>query len=201
MEIEKAFRAYGRGNMSLQAVKLPISHNNVVGENSWFRIHLQLNFFSLEMNSDPLMWEHQSPKYFCGEPTILHRNILETGVLTRVAQNSSPTRRSRDEVELEMNSEPRVWEHPSPKCWVGELCSLPPHHWQPRWLRRSRVHSLMIARRSLCPEKLRSNPGQGSKGINFWGLAWSRYVHYCDKETLSSNKPTNPPHYCVIPYR
>ena len=43
---------------------------------------------------------------------------------------------------------------------------------QPRWLsglRRSRVHSLMIARRSLCPEKLRSNPGHGSKGINFSG--------------------------------
>ena len=34
---------------------------------------------------------------------------------------------------------------------------------------RSLVHSLMIARRSLCPEKLGSNPGQGSKGINFSG--------------------------------
>ena len=34
----------------------------------------------------------------------------------------------RDEVELEMNSEPRVWEHQSSKCWVGELCSLPPHY-------------------------------------------------------------------------
>ena len=43
---------------------------------------------------------------------------------------------------------------------------------QPRWLsglRRSRVHSLVIARRSLCPEKLGSNPGLGSKGINFSG--------------------------------
>ena len=43
---------------------------------------------------------------------------------------------------------------------------------QPRWLsgmRRSLVHSLMVARRSLCPEKLGSNPGQGSKGINFSG--------------------------------
>ena len=43
---------------------------------------------------------------------------------------------------------------------------------QLRWLsglRRSYVHSLMIARRSLCPEKLGSNPGQGSKGINFSG--------------------------------
>ena len=39
---------------------------------------------------------------------------------------------------------------------------------QPRWLsglRRSHVHSQMIARGSLCPEKLGSNPGQGSKGI------------------------------------
>ena len=43
---------------------------------------------------------------------------------------------------------------------------------QPRWLsgmRRSHVHSLMIARRSLCPEKLGSNPGQGSKVIKFSG--------------------------------
>ena len=41
---------------------------------------------------------------------------------------------------------------------------------QPRWLsglKPSRVHSLMIARRS--SEKLGSNPGQGSKGINFSG--------------------------------
>ena len=43
---------------------------------------------------------------------------------------------------------------------------------QPQWLsgvRRSLVHSLMIACRSLCPEKLGSNPGQGSQGINFSG--------------------------------
>ena len=49
---------------------------------------------------------------------------------------------------------------------------LPTGFSQPRWLsglRRSRVHSLVIARRSLCPEKLGSNPGQGSKGINFSG--------------------------------
>ena len=111
----QAFRAYGWGNMPLQAVKLPISHNNLVGENtvqqlniletgvltlvvqnssptrlrlvgdelwttrvrtpvsteafwrlvfshSWFRIHLQLDFVSLEMNYEPLVWEHQSPK-------------------------------------------------------------------------------------------------------------------------------------------
>ena len=43
---------------------------------------------------------------------------------------------------------------------------------QPRWLSgltRSLVHSLMIPRRSLCPEKLGSNPYHGSKGINFSG--------------------------------
>ena len=57
---------------------------------------------------------------------------------------------------------------------VATAC-MPPyihHQSQPRWLsgmRRSHVHSLMIARRSLCPEKLGSNPGQGSKGINFSG--------------------------------
>ena len=75
--------------------------------------------------------------------------------------------------------------------WSSPHC---PH--QPRWLsglRRSRVHSLMIARRSLCPEKLGSNPGHGSKGINFSGWHASRYVRYCDKETLNSNKPTNQP--------
>ena len=53
----QAFRAYGWGNMPLSSCKLPISHNNVVGEN-----------------------------------TVLLLNILETGVLTLVVQNSSPTR-------------------------------------------------------------------------------------------------------------
>ena len=54
----------------------------------------------------------------------------------------------------------------------ASLCRVHPSVCQPRWLsglRRSRVHSLMIARRSLCPEKLGSNPGQGSKGINLSG--------------------------------
>ena len=55
----QVFRAHRWVNMPLQAViiKLPISHNNVVGEN-----------------------------------TVLQLNILETGVLTLVVQNSSPTR-------------------------------------------------------------------------------------------------------------
>ena len=55
-----------------------------------------------------------------------------------------------------------------------EYCSMDTSYWggQPRrlsCLRRSHVHSLKIARRSLCPEKLGSNPGQGSKEINFSG--------------------------------
>ena len=44
----------------------------LVFSHSWFRIHLQLDFVSLEMNSEPLVWEHQSPKCFGGEPTILY---------------------------------------------------------------------------------------------------------------------------------
>ena len=55
---------------------------------------------------------------------------------------------------------------------VESLPELPHLLGQPRWLsglRRSRIHSLMIARRSLCPEKLGSNPDQGSKGITFSG--------------------------------
>ena len=42
----------------------------LVFSHSWFRIHLQLDFVSLEMNYEPLVWEHQSPKCFGGEPTI-----------------------------------------------------------------------------------------------------------------------------------
>ena len=41
MEIETGFQGIRVGNMPLQAVKLPISHNNVVGENTV----LQLNLF------------------------------------------------------------------------------------------------------------------------------------------------------------
>ena len=62
----QAFRTYGWGNMPLRADKLTLPHNNVVLQlnilDSWFRIYLQLDFISLEMNS---------PKYFGGEHTIL----------------------------------------------------------------------------------------------------------------------------------
>ena len=44
----------------------------LVFSHSWFIIHLQLDFVSLEMNYEPLVREHQSPKCFGGEPTILH---------------------------------------------------------------------------------------------------------------------------------
>ena len=87
---------------------------------------------------------------------------------------------------------------PSLKKLINKSLCLMEYPSQPRWLsglRRSRVHSMMIARRSLCPEKLGSNPGQGSKGINFSGwhsLDMSVTDHYCDKETLNSNKPNQP---------
>ena len=61
MKIETYFHdIHRRGNIPLQADKLPITHNNVVGEN-----------------------------------TVLQLNILETGVLTLVVPNSSPTRLRR----------------------------------------------------------------------------------------------------------
>ena len=52
----------------------------LVFSHSWFRIHLQLDFVSLEMNSEPLVWEHQSPKCFGGEPTIHVYIMLYTRV-------------------------------------------------------------------------------------------------------------------------
>ena len=36
----QAFRAYGQGNKPLQAVQLPISHNNVVGENTVLQLSI-----------------------------------------------------------------------------------------------------------------------------------------------------------------
>ena len=54
----QTFRAYGRGNMALQAVKLPISHNNVVGENTV----LQLNI--LETCVLTLLVQNSSPTRF-----------------------------------------------------------------------------------------------------------------------------------------
>ena len=58
MEIETGFQGIRVGKYATSSCyKLPISHNNVVGEN-----------------------------------TVLQLNILETGVLTLVVQNSSPTR-------------------------------------------------------------------------------------------------------------
>ena len=99
--------------------------------------------------------------------------------------------------------EPVTKGHRSCRDTFSRILRCPLKTGQPRWLsglRRSRVHSLcplaVIARRSLCPEKLGSNPGQGSKGINFSGLAWSRYVRYCDKETLNSQQTLEDRLYC-----
>ena len=54
-KLRHAFRAHGWGHMPLQAVKLPISHNNVVGENTV----LQLNI--LETDVLTLVVQNSSP--------------------------------------------------------------------------------------------------------------------------------------------
>ena len=54
----QAFRTYGLGNMPLQAVKLSISHYNVVGENTV----LQLNI--LETGVFTLVVQNSSPTRF-----------------------------------------------------------------------------------------------------------------------------------------
>ena len=67
---------------------------------------------------------------------------------------------------------------------------------QPRWLsglRRSHVHSQLIARRSLCPEKLGSNPGQGSKSHNFSGWLWQRDVKLQQTKQTSFSYTIPPP--------
>ena len=61
---------------------------------------------------------------------------------------------------------------------------------QPRWLsglRRSLVHSLMIASHCVL-RNWDQIPVRAVRGLIFW-LAWSRYVRYCDNETLNSSKP------------
>ena len=94
----QAFRAYGWGNMPLQAVKLPISHNNVVGEN-----------------------------------TVLQLNILETGVLTLLVQNSSPTRLRLvgDELWTTRVRTPvsKMFRWRTYNSWAGKdvSCNLPDH--------------------------------------------------------------------------
>ena len=40
MEIETGFQGIWAGNMPLQAVKLPISHNDVVGENTVLQLNI-----------------------------------------------------------------------------------------------------------------------------------------------------------------
>ena len=64
---------------------------------------------------------------------------------------------------------------------------------QPRWLtglKRSLVHSLMIARHCVLRNwdriLVRAVKGLISRA------GWSRYVRYCGKETLNFNKPTKP---------
>ena len=42
----------------------------------WFRIHLQRDFISLEINSPPWVWEHPSPKYWVGDCVLAFNNLV-----------------------------------------------------------------------------------------------------------------------------
>ena len=88
----------------------------LVFSHSWFRIHLQLDFVSLEMNYEPLVWEHQSPKCFGGEPTILSHPWLRT-VLERKCSFDTRVRTGM----LQECSHIRVWEHPGEFWLVNQL--------------------------------------------------------------------------------
>ena len=62
----------------------------LVFSHSWFRTHLQLDFVSLEMSSEPLVWEHQSLKCFGGEPTIFTLTMTSQYRGDKVSKSSSP---------------------------------------------------------------------------------------------------------------
>ena len=89
----QAFRAYGWGNMPLQVDKLPIYHNYMVGENTFLQRNIletgvltvvfQNNSSPMRRGRptcDPLVWEHQSPKCFDGEPTIWLFQVIRISV-------------------------------------------------------------------------------------------------------------------------
>ena len=90
------------------------------------------------------------------------RNVLWDYIIDNCSVQKSVRIASLDDIDFI----DWLWSSKASSQFTVGLCS------QSRWLsgmRRSHVHSLMIARRSLCPEKLGSNPGKGSKGINFSG--------------------------------
>ena len=81
----QAFRAYGRGNMPLQAVKLPISHNNVVGENTVLQLNI-LETCSQTRGSKFISNSTSSPKCFGGEPTKLHKGCNDVAACIETSQ-------------------------------------------------------------------------------------------------------------------
>ena len=56
----------------------------LVFSHSWFRIHLQLDFVSLEMNYEPLVWEHVSKMFrwrtYNSHNIVTVRNVSGAGV-------------------------------------------------------------------------------------------------------------------------
>ena len=65
-----------------------------------------------DMNYEPLVWEHQSPKCYGGEPIVISHPWLRT---TLERKCSFATR-----VKTEC-SHIRVWEHPGQLCLINEL--------------------------------------------------------------------------------
>ena len=81
--------------------------------------------------------------------------------------------------------------HPYIPSTIRYYLKLLPHvYCQPRWLRglrRSLLHSLMIARHCVLRNWDRILV-RAVKGL-IYRAVMSRYIRYCDKETLNSNKP------------
>ena len=88
MDLETGFQGIRVGNMPLQSVKLPISHNNLVGENTVLQLTiLETGVLTLVVQNSYLRLvgdEYQSPKCFGGEPTISPVHMREIKVLLQV---------------------------------------------------------------------------------------------------------------------
>ena len=85
----------------------------LVFSHSWFRIHLQLDFVSLEINYEPLVWEHQSPKCFGGEPTSPYKIIscpTDLHAILQSAPDSPEIRVHIDSLKPYLGHVPTVWD-------------------------------------------------------------------------------------------
>ena len=137
----QAFRAYRRGNMLLQAVKLPISHNDVVGENTVLQLNIFGDWCSHTRGSEFISNSTSSRgSEFISNSTssrwrwILNHSCENTSLQNVSVENLqfSPTRdweqHSRESVLKKLLlgweqecSHIRVWEHPGAFWLVNQL--------------------------------------------------------------------------------